>query len=283
MDTMQVALLQAIPDLATSINSSLDDLNGWNCCIHCRKEIKRMNLELLGKPFRPLPTCKCVVEIEREKQQAQEREERKRRLKTAYSKSIMNDDLVNARLSNFTIRPGTEVAFDKACKYLKTWAESKLGMLMFGQPGNGKSHLLRGIEYELDAAGYATLFLDWPQLTVLAKDSLNKGSKVSLTDIIKSACEVDFLVLDEIGAGALTEFEFKDILFPIVNGRQGKKTGWTTNLDLNRLGNWFLQDRNGKFLDQDGRLLDRILGGCEIVENKGTSKRREDALRRLQG
>lgn len=242
-----------------------------------------MKLELLGKPFRPLPTCKCIIEMEDRKREAKDREERKQRLKAAYSKSIMNDDLVNARLSNFVIRPGTEVAYDVASKYVKKWTENRYGLFMFGPPGNGKSHLLRGIEYELDAMGYATLFLDWPQLTVLAKDSLNKGAKVSLTDIIKSACEVDFLVLDEIGAGALTEFEFKDILFPIVNGRQGKKTGWTTNLDLNRLGNWFLKDRNGKFLDEDGRLLDRILGSCDIVENKGTSKRREDAMRRIQG
>jgi len=54
-------------------------------------------------------------------------------------------------------------------------------------------------------------------------------------------------------------------------------------LDLNRLGNWFLKDRNDKFLDEDGGLLDRILGSCDFVENKGTSKRREDAIRRLQG
>lgn len=269
--------------MATSISSSLDDLDGWNCCIYCRKEIKRLNLELLGKPFRPLPTCKCIVELEDRKREAQEREERKRRLKAAYSKSIMNDDLVNARLSNFVLRQGSEIAYKVAKEYIQGWAEKKYGLLMYGQPGNGKSHLLRGIEFELDAMGYATLFLDWPQLTTLAKDTFNKGSKVSLTDIITSACEVDFLVLDEIGAGALTEFEFKDILFPIVNGRQGKKTGWTTNLDLNRLGNWFLKDRNGKFLDEDGRLLDRILGSCDIVENKGTSKRREDAIRRLQG
>lgn len=54
-------------------------------------------------------------------------------------------------------------------------------------------------------------------------------------------------------------------------------------MDLNRLGNWFLKDRNDKFLDEDGGLLDRILGSCDFVENKGTSKRREDAIRRLQG
>lgn len=257
-------------------------------CEHCGGEIKRLELpDPFGRPghkFRPWPACPCVIKAH-EKQQAWEaRMERKRRLQQTYAKNIVSPAIVNARFDNFMPRPGTETTYKKALEFAKSFDENTTtGLLLFGPTGNGKSHLGRSIERELDAQGWATLFLDWPQLVELAKATFNKQSKVTTADYIRAALDADLLVLDEIGAGALTSFEFKELLFPIINGRSGKATVFTTNLDPDRLERWFAEDKDGRPLDTDGRLIDRILGGCSIVINRGTSKRREDAKRRIEG
>lgn len=176
---------------------------------------------------------------------------------------------------------------EKSLNFYRGFSAQKLGMLFFGTPGNGKSHLARAVQRSLDADGWATLFLDWPQLVEIAKATFNQrpadGSQraASIDGIVRAAVNADLVVLDEIGAGDLTDWEFKTLLFPIINGRQGKKTIYTTNLSPDRLEQWFARDKNGKPLDEDGRCIDRILGNCEIIKNNGSSKRREDALRRM--
>lgn len=114
-------------------------------------------------------------------------------------------------------------------------------------------------------------------------DAKKYKSNVGVNDIINAAINCDLLTLDELGAGKLTQEDFEDVLFPIINGRQGKITNFTTNLDLDELRAWFATDKYGKPLDDKGRLIDRILGSCEIIQNKGTSKRQEDAIARLRG
>lgn len=268
--------------MTSSLSTDIDPNDGANCCIFCRKEIRRMELPLpfAGRIARPLPVCKCHIRIYEKELEKSERLKRKGDIQRTFAKSIMSDALRGATLDNFIVRPGTETALRKAKEFRENWQERQTGLLLFGPVGNGKSHLARGIEKAVDEDGWATLFLDWPQLVELAKATFNNNSRVSIADYVRGAIDADLLVLDEIGAGDLSNFEFKDILFPIINGRQGKKTIYTTNLDLQRLDVWFKQDKDGKPLDIDGRLIDRIIGSCEIVRNDGTSKRKEDAMQR---
>ena len=227
--------------------------------------------------------CKCkVAEMEREEKE-RERRERRTKMERIYSRSIMSAALKSATFQSFIPRDGTENVATAARSFVKDFEGRKTGLLFFGKPGNGKSHLAASIHHELDRQGYVCLFLDVSQLFNLAKDTFNSSNKTTLTDIINGAVQCDLLTLDEIGSGFLTEYEFNDILFPIINGRQGKPINFTTNLDLDRLEKWFLTDKYGKPVDSDGRLFDRILGCTDIYENTATSKRREDAIKRIQG
>lgn len=227
--------------------------------------------------------CKCkVAEMEREEKE-RERKARRTNMERAYSKNIMNEDLKNASFNSFQDREGSESVKQAAIEFVAGFETRKTGLMLFGTPGNGKSHLAAAIHHELDKQGYVCLFLDVSQLFNLAKDTFNSSVKTTLTDIITGAVQCDLLTLDEIGSGYLTEYEFNDILFPIINGRQGKPTNYTTNLDLARLEQWFKADKYNKPVDPDGRLYDRILGSTDIYENRASSKRREDAIQRLQG
>lgn len=204
-------------------------------------------------------------------------------MERVFSRSIMNDKLKEASFNNFFARKGTESVFSAALQFVEGYEARQTGLLFYGPPGNGKSHLAAAIHHELNRQGFVCLFLDYPQLVEMAKGTFKNSSKISVTDIVSGAVSCDLLTLDELGAGSITEFEYKEILFPILNGRQGKITNFTSNLNLERLEMWLLRDKNGNIVDEEGRLFDRILGNTDIYENTATSKRREDAIKRMSG
>lgn len=287
---------EIIPDIVELRN--VDPNNGAQCCLKCRNERRRIPVYMFGDPDKggkggpiiwPLPDCGCKAKEDKEDQERAERRERKARLSKAYRRNIIASAIVNATFQNWRQRPGTERAYESAKQFSREFDTRTLGLLFTGDPGNGKSHLARAIQQEAEEREWVTLFLDWPQLVELAKATFGVTT-VSIADIIRGAVDADLLVFDEIGAGKLTDWEFKTLLFPILNGRTGKKTVATTNLNLQELENWFLWGRpegqersDSPQIDAKGRLFDRVLGNFQIVKNNGTSKRREDALARKQG
>jgi len=246
----------------------------------CKKEMTRVYFAFMKKYVMP-GACKCDIEKMEKEEEEQERKMRRSMMERTYKGSIMNERLKTASFDNFELRRGTELCLTESRNFAEQFENRTDGLLMFGKPGNGKSHLLAAIHHVLDAKGYVSLFLDVSQLFNIAKDTYKSSSKVSLTDIITAAIDCDLLTLDELGSGVLTEYEFNDILFPIINGRQGKKTNYTSNLDIPRLNQWFSFGKKGEPLDVDGRLIDRIIGSSVIMENHGTSKRQEDAMKRM--
>jgi len=266
--------------LTSTVLYAADEHEGTYCCINCRTYMKRIEFALMKKWVMPA-SCKCEIEKREQEEAEQERLLRRNRMKRAFAKSMMNEKLKAASLENFVDRQGSESCSRAARDFVRRFSEMEEGLFFYGKPGNGKSHLLAAIHHQLDREGHVCLFLDCSQLFNLAKDTMNKNSKVTLTEIINSAIECDLLTLDEIGSGHLTEYEYNDILIPIINGRQGKKTNYTTNLDLIRLTQWFAKDKFKNDLDTDGRLIDRIIGSCDIFENVASSKRQEDAMRRM--
>lgn len=272
-------MLSGIPNqTGTSLYASSEYDDAY-CCLTCRQEMKRVYFPLFKKYVMPA-ACKCAIaKMEREEEE-NARKYRKSMMEKAYRKNIMNDRLKVASFENFEIRRGTELCLTEAKAFVRDFDLIQEGVFFYGRPGNGKSHLAAAIHHEIDKRGFVCLFLDVSQLFNIAKDTFKSSSKTSLTDIINAAIDCDLLTLDELGSGVLTETEFNDILFPIINGRQGKKTNFTSNLSLPRLRDWFAFGRNKEPLDTDGRLIDRIIGSCTVIENHGTSKRQEDAMKR---
>lgn len=265
---------------------SVDDLNrDWRTCLVCREDLRWIQLQ---PPFQEKVVwtiCDCSNQIKKRELEEAERKMLRGKLESIYKHNLMSEDLEKANFNNFTLREGTDEMYRAAYKFRQSFSADHgvniKGLLGYGDVGNGKSHLFASIHHELCAEGYVSLFIDCSRLFMMVEDARKFSSKVSINDIINAAIKCDLLTLDELGAGRLTEEEFNDVLFPILNGRQGKATNFTTNLNLDELSQWFSFDKYGKELDKKGRLIDRILGSCNIVENKGTSKRKEDALSRL--
>lgn len=250
----------------------------YNCRV-CQREINRRYIEPLRKHV--FEVCRCE-NLQREQDElVAERLRRKREMDRAYRHNIMNQNLVHARFSNFTPRDGTYLMFKETMSFAQNFDNYTTGLLCYGDPGNGKSHLCAAIHHYLDEKGYVSLFLDCSQLFNIAEDAKKYSSKISISEIINAAIGCDLLTLDELGAGKITQDEFTDILFPIINGRQGKKTNFTTNLDLDELQQWLAVDKYGKPLDSKNRIIDRIIGSCETIVNEGSSYRLEQNAKRF--
>lgn len=259
-------------------------------CSHCGSEVKRKLFSPIFAGDKPItrstyifPACSCMTAIIAKDEKKKERRQRRSYMEQVYKQNLMNDSLMVASFNSFIERPGTEIPLREAKKFANNFESQKTGILLYGDPGNGKSHLCASIHHKLDEDGHVSLFLEVQRLLNLTDDARKFSSKVNLNDVINAAIQADLLTLDELGAGKLTQDDLTDVLFPIINGRMGKPTNYTTNLNLDELMDWFASDKYGRPLDNKGRLIDRLLGSCEAIQNNGTSKRQEDALKRMSG
>jgi DNA replication protein DnaC len=260
-------------------SSIVDEMDSAHCCLICKREIRRLELHVLDRIIRPLPVCNCIKEKElaehRERELAAERE----KVKRIYGEGLIDEELKNASFDNFNHRPELEGAYRIAKDFATNFQDQEFGLYMFGPVGVGKSHLAASIHNELIQQGYASVFIDVTQLFGLAKSTF-KDEKKSDQDYIQAAIKCDLLTLDEIGLTGLSSYEF-GILFQILNGRKGKLTNITSNLNLDRLQKWFAVDNKGKPLDVDGRVFDRLIGSTLLIESQASSYRVYKAQQRM--
>ena len=205
-------------------------------------------------------------EQEREKQAKQER------LNKLLKGSGLGKRFKDCTLNNWKKRKGTEQAFEEALAYsnnLKEQIEAGKGMIIFGNPGNGKSHLVAAIVNQAVKLGNVAVFERVPRLLAKIRSTYSGGT-VSEEEIITALIKADLLVLDDLGAEKCSEWT-EQSLYTIIDERytEGLPVIATTNTDLEEL-----ERKIGP------RSMDRLLEMCEIVENRGTSYRQE---RRSEG
>ena len=250
-------------------------------CLECRKTIKRMNLSFAGRTFRPLPVCECARRKFDEEQKELQLNLVRSKIKAIYGEGLIDDELKKASFESFEVRPGTETAYRIAKRFADNFANQTFGLYLFGPVGTGKSHLAAAIHHEMIKRGKSSVFIDVTQLFGLARSTFARTNQKTDQDYIKAAINAELLTLDEIGLKPLTEYEF-GLLFQILNGRKGKVTNFTSNLDLAELDQWFRFDKNGKELDKHGRLMDRVIGSTQPIRVVAESYRKYKAMQRMK-
>jgi DNA replication protein DnaC len=241
-----------------------------------------LELKVMDRIIRPLPVCTCVKEKELAEHRERELVAQREKVKRIYGDgSLMDKELQRASFDNFNHRPELARAYQIAKDFTENFEQQEYGLYLFGSVGTGKSHLAASIHKEITHQGYSSVYIDVTQLFGLAKSTFKNDSGKSDQDYIQAAIKCELLTLDEIGLAPLTEYEFK-ILFQILNGRKGKLTNFTSNLDLDRLERWFSVDKNGKPLDEDGRMFDRLMGSTLPIAVRAGSYRKFKAQQRLQ-
>ncbi|AFV18366.1 primosomal protein DnaI [Bacillus thuringiensis Bt407] len=251
-----------------------EETEGYTC-EHCNKYIAAITVEVpqLRIKNKILPTCECVVEREEAKIREAQNFAKKREIEKLFSISNLGERFSKSTFESFLDRNGSETAYKVAVKYVKTFKEwDGESLMLWGDPGNGKTHLAAAIVNELSKKGYIVVFQSVPELLQRIRRTFNSENKENETQIMRALLECDLLILDDIGAEKTTEW-VEEKLFNIIDGRYRKElpTLYTSNLEPKELKN-----QVGK------RSYDRMVETSLTVKNEAASYRREIAKQRLQ-
>ncbi|MEB8572291.1 ATP-binding protein [Bacillus cereus] len=251
-----------------------EETEGYRC-EQCNKYIAAITVEVpqLRIKNKILPTCECVVEREEAKIREAQNFAKKREIEKLFSISNLGERFSKSTFESFLDRNGSETAYKVAVKYVKTFKEwNGESLMLWGEPGNGKTHLAAAIVNELSKKGYIVVFQSVPELLQRIRSTFNSENKENETQIMRALLECDLLILDDIGAEKTTEW-VEEKLFNIIDGRYRKElpTLYTSNLEPKELKN-----QVGK------RSYDRMVETSLTVKNEAASYRREIAKQRLQ-
>lgn len=134
------------------------------------------------------------------------------------------------------------------------------GLYIYGSFGTGKTYMSIALVNSLAKASKKCAF-------VKVNDFINKLRKLVINDnlemerIVDDLKEVDYLVLDDIGAESMSGFVRDDILFNILDYRMENKliTIFTSNHTMKTLREAFIYDKNNNKDTLKGeRLLERV-------------------------
>ena len=137
---------------------------------------------------------------------------------------------------NFQKTKEKEIALD----YVKNFQDRQkqgTSLVFCGTTGTGKTHLASALSFYL-IENFQTKILYTKAFDVLreVKETYNKSSKKTFSDVQDKHAKVDLLIIDEVGVQFGTETE-KQILFEIINERYEnlRPTILITNLSLTNL------------------------------------------------
>lgn len=254
-------------------------------CPFCKQVVPKLELEVLGIKKVVQPHCHCeVVNFEKGVNESVELKQR-REIERKFSISSLGERFAESRFGAFNLREGAENAAKQAHSYAKSFGEyGENSLLIWGESGNGKSHLAAAVCHYLREREYIPVFMNVPELLERIRSTFRKSSKETEMEIMDAVRNCDLLVLDDIGSEKVSDWVL-DVLFRIIDGRYRKKkpTLFTTNFSPTELLYRFMPTKP-TYEDEIAakRIHDRIVEVSIFVENKAKSYRMEKALQRAE-
>lgn len=263
-----------------------DKKKATTTCRFCGTTLEPTPFELKGQQAWAPKQCACeAAEIER-REAARVAFEQEKRAKT-YDRAFPRTDmgaLLEATLENFELRDGSENVMRFTRHYTAGLPHpDPCGLVLWGDVGNGKSHLAAAIVNAARGGNMAVAWVHAPSW-LRALGAMETGRRESQLDLASTA---DLLVLDELGGGKLTASR-AEWLLSVLDARYRRKAPLviTTNKNLEEL-KLALTPVGDESIDSDvpdgARIVDRLIEVSLVVQNKATSYREEMAAKRLQG
>lgn len=251
-------------------------------CEYCGKERPLLfirDIPLIGDKWINT-ACPCIEVRENEFLERQVQEETNRKIRQCLRLSSSIEELRDYSFNNLKVRSGMETALKKVQQFVEHFEDNrKLGLLIFGESGNGKTHLTASGANELLKRGYSVIFLTEKDLLSRLKETNNFNNEERFFEIMNACVHADLLVWDDFLSSQRLSQNEKDLIFQIVNGREraNKPIWFTSNLTEEE----FIKSKYAKVLDDKGRTWSRIVGNTIPVLNKASDYRKLRAIARL--
>lgn len=243
----------------------------------CKVTFTKISVSGLGIRFL-LNNCSCEKKRREEEDKLQFEEKlaitKKAKIEKFFKMSQLGERFRNISFQNWENREGTELVY-KTCEdfviNFEQYRKTGESLLIYGNPGNGKTHLSAAMAGYLLKKGYSVIFQVVPDMLdkIRATYSSNQESEI---EIVNSLISADLLILDDLGAQKLSEWNESKI-YQIINARYAKKLPIviTANIPLLTFETY-----------TGSRVWDRLLEICTIVENQGESYRKKAAMERIK-
>ena len=243
--------------------------DGLLYCSRCNTP-KQTRVEQLGNMFVGC-MCKCAAEA-----YDRAEEERKKRERMIYIASLPIQQIQDRSIGGmvFSADDGGNPVMSKARTYAEKWPDvysENLGLLLWGNTGNGKTFAAACIFNDLKARGEPVLMTSFAKI-MSAVTGLSGEERIRY---INSLRHFKLLVIDDLGAERESSFALEQV-YSVVDARYKNRQPLivTTNLTLDEI-------KNPKNMDYQ-RIYDRILEMCTPVNFTGDSRRKVKASEKLK-
>ncbi|OYD58446.1 hypothetical protein CGZ90_00665 [Fictibacillus aquaticus] len=253
-------------------------------CPVCQKEYPIIQIKhpITGEDRWVICACQCDIDkLDREKQE-QENYLKKKRIQHALRLSSSLEDIRAMTFENLKMRNGYQSSVDEVKDAVLHFDErGKQGLFLFGETGNGKSHITAAGANALIERGYSVVFMTEKDLLNRFNSTKNFNNKESFFEIMDACVTADLLVWDDFMSSQKLSLEEKDWIFQIINGRErGNRPIWATS---NLTPQEFESDEIVYKLDDKGRTWWRIIGNMNCIYNRATNYRKARAMAKVLG
>lgn len=240
--------------------------------VECKNMVKGHQMVVTKDEWYPpqfaLAPCDRQIGYEKEKQ-----------IKSRIKSHNVPDHIIDNTFAVLEKDPGRIDAIKMALQFCASFekGKTKKGLYLYGSWGVGKSAIAGAMTQELGKRGIDVAMVYVPDFLVEIKASIETGG---MDQKISSLKKVSVLILDDIGAEALTPWTRDDVLGAILQYRMERlPTIYTSNLTMTELEKHLALNANDRDRDTQvkkaKRIMERIKPFVLEVEVKGRNRRHD--------
>lgn len=202
-------------------------------------------------------------------------EDEKRKNEKLIKSLYVPSEILHASFDEFEKDFGRIDAVDKAASFLMNYepGQKQKGIYFYGKFGVGKSFLLGAIANELMKKRISSMIVYVPELLREIKSSIGDNT---LNEKIEALKKEPILMLDDIGAEAVSSWTRDEVLGPILQFRmlENLPTFFTSNFDFQGLEHHLTYSQRGEEEKMKARrIMERIRYLSEPVHVDGPNRR----------
>jgi len=235
-------------------------------CVICGEDLKVVLMTAFGIKIYPR-NCKCKRYEYKMRINKEKTKEKQIRVRRIISNSMMSKTFRSYTFKNWDHNVGNEKLFKIGRSYVKNFAYMKRenqGILIYGQPGNGKTFFSACIANALLKKMVSVICVGAIALVERINESKKNWGDEGIFTVLNALDNADLLIIDDFG----TEMDNKwtrAIMYQVIEKRNSSNLPViiTTNIDINNIKERY-----------DYRTYSRLSQMCTFIQNCGEDIRK---------